>query len=232
MLKCLGSVAILTVSFSLVAVAPASAADCGLLGLLAPCPHPVPGPPVTAPVAALPAPVAVPAPVAAAPATAQPLPAPRAGDLTDAAATLLGLVNQERARAGLATLESRGAIVTVAAGQSRAMAAQGRIWHNEAYFKAANRSALGARALGENVAMNSSVEDAHRRLMASPGHRANILNSRFDAVGVAVVADSTGALFITQNFVDTRIAPKPKAPRRSPSRRAAPSRTARRGARR
>lgn len=57
--------------------------------------------------------------------------------------------------------------------------------------------------------MNGSVEDAHRRLMASRGHRSNILDARFDAVGISIVHDNNGALFITQDFVDTKASPRP-----------------------
>lgn len=230
MLKRLGSATVLTLSFSLLAVGPASAAGCGLLGL-GPCPTTAPtappAPPSAPPAPTAPAPVpeSVPAPVAAPPQ------APPAGDVPEAAATLLALVNQERASARLGALESRGAIAAIAAGQSRAMAGRGDIWHNSGYFTPVTRSALGARGLGENVAMNGSIEDAHRRLMASPGHRANILNGAFDAVGISVVRDANGALFVTQDFVDSRVAAKPK-PKRTPTRRVAAPRRARTAARR
>ena len=226
MLKRLGSAAAITVSFSLLAAVPASAASCGLLGLICTTPAPaVPPAPVPAPI---PAPAPAPAPV---PAAEQPQTTSNAAPV-DLAAALLVLVNQDRAQAGLVALESRGAIVAVAAAHSQAMAARGDIWHNDAYFKAATRAALGARALGENVALNGSIEDAHRRLMASPGHRANILDGRFDAVGISVVADGRGALFITENFVDSKVMAKAKAPRRAPARRATTSRRARAAARR
>lgn len=42
--------------------------------------------------------------------------------------------------------------------------------------------------------MNATIEDAHRRVMASPGHRANILRAGFDAVGMAVARDEPGML--------------------------------------
>lgn len=230
MLKRLASAAALTVSFSLLAVTPASAAGCGLLGL-GPCPTVSPAPPVPVVIPAVPTPAPTVSPVAPLVLPPVPVAAPQvlpAGDLPEAAAVLLQMVNQERAGARLAALQSRDAIVAVASGQSRAMAGRGDIWHNDAYFTPANRSALAARALGENVAMNGSIEDAHRRLMASPGHRANILNAAFDAVGISVVRSASGGLFITQDFVDSRVAPKAKAKaKRAPSRRpAAPRRAA------
>ena len=228
MLKRFGTAAVLTVSFSLLAVGPASAAGCGLLGL-GPCPATTTAQPVpTAPAAPAPAPAAPVQDSAPAPAP-QPQALPT-GEVPGAAARLLALVNQERAGAQLPALEWRDAIVAIAAGQSRAMADRGDIWHNDAYFTSATRAALGAHGLGENVAMNGSLDDAHRRLMASPGHRANILNGAFDAVGISVVRDATGALYVTQDFVDSRVAAKAQAARRTPTRRAAARRHSRRAA--
>ncbi|MGH9179263.1 MAG: CAP domain-containing protein, partial [Acidimicrobiales bacterium] len=116
---------------------------------------------------------------------------------------LLQLMNEERAAAGLPPLLSRPQIAEWAVRQSTAMAGRRDIWHSTAYFAASTRKALGASALGENVAVNGSLEDAHRRLMESPGHRANILNARFDAAGIGVVHDEDGTLYVTQSFVDS-----------------------------
>lgn len=193
--------------------APADAASCGFLGLLCPAPAPAPTTTTTAPVTTPPAqpqpapePVAVPAPAPAAPRVI--------AELHELNVRLLQLVNQERAAAGLVPLASRPEIAAYAAGQSTAMATRRDIWHNAGYFTAATRKALGAVALGENVAVNGSLEGAHQRLMASPGHRANILNGRYDAAGVSVVQDEDGTLYITEDFVDSAAAKakaKPKA---------------------
>ncbi|MEO8901822.1 MAG: CAP domain-containing protein [Polyangiaceae bacterium] len=43
-------------------------------------------------------------------------------------------------------------------------------------------------AYGENVAEADSAESAHDGLMASPGHRANMLNARYTHVGIAAVS--------------------------------------------
>jgi len=40
---------------------------------------------------------------------------------------------------------------------------------------------------GENLAMAGSVTSAHKALMESPGHRANILNKNYDRVGIGIV---------------------------------------------
>src|SRR4029077_2370837 len=42
-------------------------------------------------------------------------------------------------------------------------------------------------------------EAAHKGLMQSPGHRANILNSDYNAAGIGIVQHG-GQLFVTQDF--------------------------------
>ena len=174
---------------------PAGAAECGLLGVLCPAPASSPAP---AP-AQQPAPASQPGP---APSQAPAAPGVIA-EVPQANVRLLQLVNQERAAAGLVTLASRPEIAAFSTRHSTAMAGRRTIWHSDSYFTAATRHQLGAQALGENVALNGSLEDAHRRLMASPGHRANILNGRFDAVGISVVHDESGTLYVTESFVDS-----------------------------
>jgi hypothetical protein len=54
---------------------------------------------------------------------------------------------------------------------------------------------------GENVAVSPTVVEAHEGLMASPPHRANILNTQFNAVGIGTVRTSMG-LWLVQDFAE------------------------------
>jgi hypothetical protein len=119
------------------------------------------------------------------------------------AATLLDLVNRERAAEGLASLASRDDIVAVATPHNEEMAANSELYHNPDYFSPENRAHLKAKAMGENVAVNSKLKEAHRRLMASPGHRANILDPRFDSVGFAVTWATKTQVWVTEDFVQS-----------------------------
>lgn len=130
-----------------------------------------------------------------------------------AAERLLALVNAERQAAGLPPLARHPAIAAIAEAHSLAMAARGELFHNDGYFSTSVRREIGAAALGENVAVNGDLDDAHRRLMASPHHRANVLDPRFSAAGFAVVATPEGALFVTEDFAELRV---PAAPARPP----------------
>src|SRR5437763_3976697 len=62
-------------------------------------------------------------------------------------------------------------------------------------------TAAGARFsyLAENIAIGKHAETIHSAWMHSPGHRANILNPRITAVGIAVVNGLAG-LFAVQDF--------------------------------
>lgn len=62
-------------------------------------------------------------------------------------------------------------------------------------------TAAGARFtyLAENIAIGKDSETIHNGWMHSPGHRANILNPRITAAGIAVVQGTAG-LFAVQDF--------------------------------
>jgi uncharacterized protein YkwD len=57
-------------------------------------------------------------------------------------------------------------------------------------------------AVGENIAMgqNSSAEVV-QAWMDSPGHRANILNSGYQRIGVAAYISKSGAIYWCQQFL-------------------------------
>ena len=141
--------------------------------------------------------------------TTRPKPAP---DTAAAARRLLVLVNQERKARGLGALARRGDVDAIAVGHSKNMEARRELWHNDAYFTKATKDRLGAKSVGENVAMNGSVEDMHRRLMNSPRHRDNILDGRFEVIGIGVAASSDGLLFATEDFAQLRAAAPAPAP--------------------
>jgi uncharacterized protein YkwD len=53
---------------------------------------------------------------------------------------------------------------------------------------------------GENLALAPTVQVAHRGLMNSPGHRANILNAQFGRVGIGIMDGGIRGLMISQEF--------------------------------
>jgi hypothetical protein len=52
----------------------------------------------------------------------------------------------------------------------------------------------------ENVARTDHMEDVHLALINSAGHRANMLSTRYNAVGIGVIEDH-GKIYATQDFI-------------------------------
>lgn len=223
--------ALVIVATSLPFFAPTSATAGCLLGLLCPpesstppAPEPPPPPepqPEPAPVPQ-PVPAPQPAPAPAPGPDAQPTPGP--GLDGAGAAALFELIVTSRREAGLLEPSRRADLDGLASEHAARMAQRGDIFHNDALFTRETKRRVGARRVGENVALNTAVDDAHHRLMASPGHRANLLDPQFTVVGLAVVRDPQGRLFITEVFVDPVAPPRAAAPRAAaPARSVAPA---------
>ncbi len=113
---------------------------------------------------------------------------------SDAASYLVRRINAVRADHGLAPLRVRADLSRHARAHSAAMA-RGRTLFHTADF----RVICCWSSIAENVAYNRTARGAHRSLMASPGHRANILDRSKRSVGVGVVR-SGGVFWVTQVF--------------------------------
>lgn len=120
-----------------------------------------------------------------------------------AARRLFDLANEERRREGAPELTWSEQLAEAALRHAQEMAARGELSHRfEGEPRLRQRVAetgLRFNEVAENVAYNSRIDDAHQGLMHSPGHRANILNPRFNAAGVAVVWRGRRA-YVVQNF--------------------------------
>jgi hypothetical protein len=63
-----------------------------------------------------------------------------------------------------------------------------------------DRAGMAAGEVGENVAHAANVALAHRALWSSPSHRSNMLERRFDRVGVGTVTAPDGSVWVTELF--------------------------------
>ena len=158
-------------------------------------------------------------PPAPAPAAESPPPeSPATESPAAATASLLRMLNDERSSRGLPTFTLRSDVSEIAMSWSRHLAAAGKLSHNDAYFTSDTRRRLGARALGENVAMNPTIAAAHKALMESPHHRDNILDRRFLVIGLGV--EYKNGWWVTENFLQPVNAPAahaaPAAPASAP----------------
>jgi hypothetical protein len=113
-----------------------------------------------------------------------------------AAWQLVLLANQARAVSGAGPLKWDPALAAAARQHCLRMVAAEQIAHQYAGEPdvAGRAGQAGARfsMIEENVALGPSPAAIHEGWMHSPGHRANLLNSAVDRVGVAVVAGRDG----------------------------------------
>jgi uncharacterized protein YkwD len=113
---------------------------------------------------------------------------------------ILTLVNAQRATSGLAALTLSSCADSYAERWAAHLAQIGSLVHSSL------GNLLGgchARFVGENIGYGPVSADAMMRMwMASPGHRANILNPRFTAIGIGAVQTSGGVWYAAQDFVE------------------------------
>ena len=126
------------------------------------------------------------------------------------AQALFNAINSARADNGMSALGLNSCVVFVANLRSEDMAAKGYFAHESPHgdtaFSLMNEYGVGYGWAGENLARNNypdseSVAVAIRDLMASPGHRANILHAEFTQLGVGFAADGADMKYFTMVFI-------------------------------
>lgn len=121
------------------------------------------------------------------------------------------LVNEERAGQGLNKLTIDPMLVKVARAHSKEMAEKRYFSHTsptpgltsplDRYLAMAPRPSWAL--IGENLFYCSivSVDIGHKALMDSEGHRANILEARYETIGIGEYRASNGYYYVTQMFL-------------------------------
>lgn len=116
---------------------------------------------------------------------------------------LFELMNEERRDAGVEPLEWCAKCAEVARRHSKDMYAEGYFSHVDDDgvdpFDRMRKARIAYESAGENLAIAPDAREAHRGLMASLDHRANIMQARFDEVGIGVYSGPYG-LMCTQVF--------------------------------
>ncbi|MFD9487079.1 CAP domain-containing protein [Streptomyces sp. NPDC059991] len=120
-----------------------------------------------------------------------------------AAATIVSLVNQQRAQAGCSPVKADASLAALATAFSDDMAARGFFDHTDPDGKSpwdrAAKAGVGNLG-GENIARGQADAKAvMESWMNSPGHRANILNCDYKTLGVGVHFGEGGPWW-TQDF--------------------------------
>jgi uncharacterized protein YkwD len=116
-------------------------------------------------------------------------------------------INQARRTQGLPALRWNDSLAIAARRHAQVMAERGTAQHGfegEPSLSARAKEA-GARFtwLSENVTQGPSPEFIHLQFMKSPPHRANILDTDMDSIGVGVV-EHGGQLFAVEDFSQAR----------------------------
>jgi uncharacterized protein YkwD len=122
----------------------------------------------------------------------------------DLEAQMLALVNKERVAAGLKPLAPDPELTEVARRHSADMFARSYFAHDTPEgkdpFERMREADVRFVNAGENLALAPTVPVAHRGLMNSPGHRANILYPQFGRVGIGIMDGGIRGLMISQEF--------------------------------
>ena len=128
-------------------------------------------------------------------------------------------INAERAQRGFCTLSLDPMLTETARAHSEEMCSADYFDHRsptpgigspmDRYLSASRQLGLPQPEyllVGENIYYCSvsndiyNVDYAHRALMASPGHRANILEPRFAKIGVGIYRNAKGEFWVTEMF--------------------------------
>ncbi|HEY0428372.1 MAG TPA: CvpA family protein, partial [Pyrinomonadaceae bacterium] len=122
----------------------------------------------------------------------------------DLEAAMLEMVNRERAKAGLPPLAPDPELSEVGRQHSADMFARSYFAHNtpdnKTPFDRMKEANIRFLAAGENLALAPTLEIAHTGLMNSPGHRANILNTKYGRVGIGIMDGGRRGLMVSQEF--------------------------------
>jgi uncharacterized protein YkwD len=155
----------------------------------------------------------------AVPSTSTTQPRPQAGSLPDVAQALLNQINVWRAADGKAPLTMASGLVASAHKHNLRMAAGCGMQH-----QCSGEASLGSRisaegiswrAIAENIAWHSTVSSSgvlaaaeglndamHAETPPDDGHRVNMLNVAYHRIGIDVIRDASGRVWLTEDFAN------------------------------
>ena len=124
-----------------------------------------------------------------------------AGCLPAEEQSFLDRTNALRSSVGVRPLQEHGTLTAKAEAWANYMARTGRLEHSNL---AADLPGVQWMALGENVGYSSRTSDTpltiHNAFVASPGHKRNLVDSRFTHMGIGVATDGAGRVWVAEVF--------------------------------
>ena len=140
----------------------------------------------------------------------------------DPASDFVARINALRTSKGLRPLAPNGPLTSFAAGWTAHMAQTGTLAHNPALPSAPGRWTV----VGENVGVGANVDQLFQAFVNSPHHYENLVDPRFDSIGVSVTVDGSGRMWTTHDFEahgTPAAAVRPPAPAPAPAAKPTPS---------
>ncbi|WP_060207158.1 S-layer homology domain-containing protein [Sporosarcina koreensis] len=134
------------------------------------------------------------------------IPEPPPSQMDDAqAAQTINLVNNERQQQNLAALKQDKALSAIAQAKAEDMAQKNYFAHNSPTYGSVGNMLDHFKydwtAYGENIAKGyTTAKTVVQGWMDSPGHRANILQSRFTNIGIGYATDQNGTTYWVHIF--------------------------------
>ncbi len=113
------------------------------------------------------------------------------------------LTNEARKDAGVEPLQWNEQAAVAARAHAKLMAQNQALSHQFSgeppLHERLGATGLRFDAAAENVADAASADEAHEALMNSPPHRQNLLNPKYNSLGIGV-AQNGGQIYVTQDF--------------------------------
>jgi uncharacterized protein YkwD len=121
-------------------------------------------------------------------------------------AQFLRLANNERANQGAAPLATDSSLTNLARWWAANMSDQGTIFHN---YQLPNDVSEDWLKLGENVGKGPDVPSLHQAFVNSARHYWNMIDPAYAYVGIGVVIDSKGVIYVVFDFMQLQPPPPP-----------------------
>ena len=116
---------------------------------------------------------------------------------------IVSLINQERTQRGMGPVRIDERLTQAARRHTELMVEKHELSHRLAEEQVLRDrladTGIAFETAGENVAYDTNAQHAHVEFMHSPGHRANILNPKFTAVGLGVMRRGN-LIWVTEDF--------------------------------
>ncbi len=115
-------------------------------------------------------------------------------------------LNAEREKAGLKPLKADEKLAKVAVLHGKDMFSRGYLSHytpeGKSAFDRMKAAGISSFFAGENLAIAADTDEAMTGLLASPGHKANMLSGDYGKVGIAVFDGGVHGKIFVQEFTD------------------------------